>query len=138
MALLNSFSHALYTSVWYSKWKRLLSLFKIQNPNSEFGIQNSESKFRIRNSEFRFQDSEFVIQNCELSLKRKSEPFRPTNSLFPIKIIEKLDWTQSNIQQNKETITGCYNRNKSQKRINNYRTTTVEQTTAKTTGRGGG
>ena len=55
---LHSVRLALYTSVWYSKWKRLSSLFKIQN--SEFGIQNSE--FRIRNSEFR-------IVNCHWNEK---------------------------------------------------------------------
>ena len=50
----------------------------------------------------------------------------------------KLEWTQSNVQQNKKTITKSQNGSNNQQRINNNRTTALERTAAKATGGGGG
>ena len=69
-------------------------------------------------------------QNNHETLGRQS---KATSSLFPIKMTAKLEWTQSNAQQNR-TITESHNGSNNQQRINNNRTTALEQTAAKATG----
>ena len=54
-------------------------------------------------------------------------------SLFPIEMIAKLEWTQSNAQQNK-TIIESHNEINNQQRINNNITTALEWKAAKATG----
>ena len=53
---------------------------------------------------------------------------KSTSSLFPIEMIAKLVWTQSNAQQNIE-----HNGNNNQQRINNNRTPALGRTAAKAT-----
>ena len=54
-------------------------------------------------------------------------------------MIAKLEWTQSNAQQNIErTITKSHNGSNNQQRINKNRTCASERTAAKATGEGGG
>ena len=71
--------------------------------------------------------------NHEAPGRQKS---KATSSLFPIKMIVKLEWTQSNVQQNIEqlqTLTmGVH------VTINNNRTTVLERIAVKTAGGGGG
>ena len=55
---------------------------------------------------------------------------KATSSLFPIKMIEKLEWAQSNAQQNIEQLPDPTKGEAYQQRINNNRTTTLEWTAA--------
>ena len=55
---------------------------------------------------------------------------KATSFLFPVKIIAKLEWTQSNAQQNIEKNTESHNGRNNQQRINNNRTTALERTIA--------
>ena len=57
---------------------------------------------------------------------------KATYSLFPIEMIEKLEWTQSRI------ITESHNGSNNQQQINNDRSIALEQTAPKGTGVGGG
>ena len=60
---------------------------------------------------------------------------RATSSLFPIEMIAKLEWTQSNAQQNINIkITDSHIGTNNQHRINNNRTTALERTAYKATG----
>ena len=64
------------------------------------------------------------------SAAQQSRDTRKTNKakqppLFPIEIIAKLEWTQSNAQQNR-TITESHNGSNNQQRNTNNRTTALE------------
>ena len=65
---------------------------------------------------------------------------KTTSYLFPIKVIAKLEWTQSKAQQN--IINDSHNESNNQQWINKNWTTSLEQATAKATRsvcvRGGG
>ena len=54
---------------------------------------------------------------------------KATSSLFPIKTIAKLEWAQSNVQQNR-TIAESQNGGNNKEKINNNRTTALERTAA--------
>ena len=54
---------------------------------------------------------------------------KATSSLFSIKMIAILKWTQSNVQQNIEQLRLPHGSNNKQK-VNNNRTTALEQTAA--------
>ena len=58
---------------------------------------------------------------------QKDKQNKATSSLFPIKIIAKLERTQNNTHK---TITGSNNENSNQQRINNNRPTVLERTAA--------
>ena len=57
---------------------------------------------------------------------------KETSSPFHIEVIAKLEWTQSNAKKHR-TITEFYNPSNNQRRINNNRTTTLEQTATQAT-----
>ena len=59
---------------------------------------------------------------------QEDEQTQATSSLFPIKLIAKLEWTQSNTEQNIEQL-----QNPTMGGINNNRTTALEWTAVKAT-----
>ena len=69
---------------------------------------------------------------------------KATSSLFPIEMIAKLEWTQSNAQQNIEQLQNptmgaeSHNGSNNPQQINNNITTALEQTPSKATGGGVG
>ena len=58
---------------------------------------------------------------------------KATSSPFPIEMIAKLYWTQSNAQQKYRTITESPNGSNNQHQTNNNRNTALERTAAKAT-----
>ena len=61
---------------------------------------------------------------------------KATSSLFPMKMITKLERTQNNAQQNIRTILEYHNGSNNQQQFNNSRTTALEQTAANAAGTG--
>ena len=76
--------------------------------------------------------------NNETPGRQEDKLNKVTSSFFPIKMITKLEWTQSKAQQNIELLQNpTVNGSNNQQRINNNRTTALERTAAQTTGGGG-
>ena len=68
--------------------------------------------------------------------RKTNKAKQPASSLFPIEMIAKLEWTQSNAQQNKEKIQNTTLGGNNQHRINNNKATPhPERTAAKAIGR---
>ena len=55
---------------------------------------------------------------------------KATSSFFPIKMIALLERSQSNIQQKHRPITDSHNGSNNKQKVNNNRTTALEQTAA--------
>ena len=66
---------------------------------------------------------------------KEDKPSKANSSLFPIKMIAKLERTQSNVQQNIEQLQTLTRNNK--QKVNNNRTIALERTAAYATGGGG-
>ena len=65
----------------------------------------------------------WTVVNSRSRDTRKTEKRKTTSSLLPLKMIAKLEWTQSNVQH-----TESHNVRKHQQRINSIRTTALEWT----------
>ena len=72
-----------------------------------------------------------IMRKSHTTITRHQEDkqSKATSSLFPIKMIAKLEWTQRNAQQ-----TESRNGSNNQQRINNNRTTALDWTAAKAAG----
>ena len=77
------------------------------------------------------QTADKPVASSGRATQLKDKQSKATSSLFPILMIAKQEWTQSNAKQNKEQL-----QNHTMRVTINNRATTLERTAAKATGEG--
>ena len=65
-----------------------------------------------------------------ITRRQEDELSKTTSSLLPIKMIAKLEWTYSKVQQNIEQLQTPTNGSYNKQQVNNNRTTALERTAA--------